>query len=89
MAPYCHTTGWPMVTHDALTEEVADGVVLADLVAGLLGAREGAVVCTHRPVLPAVLEAIGLPDDVRLEAGEMLVVHHRKGRIVATERHLP
>ena len=45
--------------------------------------------CTHRPVLPTVLDALGVPDDVRLEPGEMLVVHHRKGRIVATERHLP
>jgi 8-oxo-dGTP diphosphatase len=46
-------------------------------------------VCTHRPVLPLVLAAVGVRDGVRLETGEMLVVHHRKGRIVATERHLP
>jgi hypothetical protein len=55
----------------------------------LLQAREGAVVCSHRPVLPTVLDAVGVTEDVRLEVGEMLVVHHRKGRIVATERHLP
>ena len=35
--------------------------------------------CTHRPVLPTVFDALGLADP-ELEPGEMLVVHHRKGR---------
>lgn len=89
VAPYAHMSGWPMVTHDALTEEDASIELVVDLVDDLLDEREGAVVCTHRPVLPTVLDAIGVPGDVRLEPGEMLVVHHRKSRIVALERHLP
>ena len=43
------------------------------------------MLCTHRPVLPTVLDALGVAD-VKLEPGEMLVVHHRKGDVVATER---
>lgn len=89
VAPYAHATGWPLVTHDGLTEEDASIESVVDLVDDLLEAREGAVICTHRPVLPTVLDAIGVPGDVQLEVGEMLVVHHRKGRIVASERHLP
>ena len=89
VAPYAHTTGWPLVTHDGLTEEDATVESVVDLVDDLLEEREGAVICTHRPVLPTVLDALGVPGDVRLEPGEMLVVHHRKGRIVATERHTP
>ena len=42
------------------------------------------MLCTHRPVLPTVLDALEVPD-VELEPGSMLVVHHRKGRVVATE----
>jgi 8-oxo-dGTP diphosphatase len=89
VAPYAQTTGWPLVTHAGLTEEDASVEEVVDLVDDLLKASEGAVICSHRPVLPTVLDAVGVEDDVRLEVGEMLVVHHRKGRIVATERHLP
>lgn len=89
VAPYCDTTGWPLTLHESLTEEGVRADAVAGLVGDLLGTHAGVVVCTHRPVLPVVLAATGVRDDVRLEPGEMLVVHHRKGRIVATERHLP
>ena len=56
-----------------------------ELVTALLAADSSAVLCTHRPVLPVVLEALGLAD-VKLEPAEMLVVHHRKGAVVAAER---
>jgi len=45
------------------------------------------VLCTHRPVLPAVFDALGVPDP-GLEPGGMVVVHLRKGRVTATESHL-
>ena len=84
VTPYADTTGWPVKLYDELSEEDAtvDGVV--DLVDGLLDVGESAVICTHRPVLPTVTDALGVPE-ARLEPGEMLVVHHRKGRVVATE----
>jgi 8-oxo-(d)GTP phosphatase len=86
--PYGDTTGWPTELYDELSEEgaSADGVV--EIVDALLDSSEGAVLCTHRPVLPTVLDALGV-DDVRLEPGAMLVVHHRKGRVVAAEVHRP
>jgi 8-oxo-(d)GTP phosphatase len=88
VAPYADTTGLPLLTHDGLTEEHASTPSVASLVGDLLEARAGVVVCSHRPVLPLVLAAMGIQDDVRLGLGEMLVVHHRKRRVVATERHL-
>ncbi|MBL0749059.1 NUDIX hydrolase [Nocardioides sp. G10] len=82
--PYVDTTGWPTKLYDELSEEhaSADGVV--ELVDALLHGSEGVVLCTHRPVLPTVIDALGV-DDVDLEPGAMLVVHHRRGRVVATE----
>ena len=62
--------------------------VVTGLVEDLHTTHRGAVLCTHRPVLPLVFEALGL-DDPALAPGEMVVVHLRKGRVVATERHLP
>ena len=86
--PYGHTTGWPMIAHEALSEEHATIRGVLDLVDDVLDAREGAVLCSHRPVLPTVLDALRIPDTA-LEPAEMVVAHHRKGRIVAVENHLP
>jgi 8-oxo-dGTP pyrophosphatase MutT (NUDIX family)/phosphohistidine phosphatase SixA len=84
VTPYVETTGWPMKLYDELSEEDAtvDGVV--QLVDSLLEGGESTVLCTHRPVLPTVLDALGVPD-VELDPAAMLVVHHRKGRVVASE----
>lgn len=58
-----------------------------DLVAAL--APDGpSVVCSHRPVLPALLDEAGAPATSPLSQAEFVVVHHRGGLAVATERHL-
>jgi len=44
------------------------------------------VLCTHRPVLPYVYEALGVRDP-KLDPGAMLVVHHRRGQVVGLEQH--
>ena len=85
VTPYVHTTGWPLHSWDELSEEGVLVPAIDELVEKLLAADSGAVLCTHRPVLPVVLESLGLADE-KLEPAEMLVVHHRKGTIVATDR---
>jgi 8-oxo-dGTP diphosphatase len=87
VAPYAHMAGWEIEATDVLAEEGADTELIGDLVAGLVMGKEGAVVCSHRPVLPSVFAALRQPP-VRLEPGEMLVIHHRKGSCAATERHV-
>ena len=71
---------------DGLSEEDATAKTVVRVVDELLDSGEGAVLCTHRPVLPAVFDALGIPE-LHLEPGGMLVVHHRKGKVVATEHH--
>lgn len=91
VVPYADVTGWPVKQYDELSEEDATVEGVVDLVDGLLHSdldSGGAVLCTHRPVLPTVLDALQVPD-VFLEPGAMLVVHHRKGRVVATEHLEP
>jgi len=58
-----------------------------ETVAMLLAQKESAVLCSHRPVLPEILAALGVAEEP-LDPGEMVVCHHRKGRVVAVERHL-
>ena len=89
--PFAHTTGWALETRRALSEEDATAKRVGRVVADLLEGDRGAVVCSHRPVLPLVLGALGVDPATmagELEPGEMLVAHVRKGRVVATERHL-
>jgi len=91
VTPYAGTTGWPLEPDDRLSEEDSTPKrvrrVVEALVAQVDGDDRGAVLCTHRPVLPEVFEALGI-DDPRLGLGEMLVAHLRKGVVAAVERHL-
>ena len=84
VTPYVDTTGWPMKKYDELSEEDATAQGVVDVVDALLESGDSTVLCTHRPVLPTVLDALRLPE-TKLEPGWMLVAHHRKGRVVATE----
>jgi 8-oxo-dGTP diphosphatase len=86
VAPYADTTGWKLELEDGLSEEDATDSTVQGLVEELLTADEGSVLCTHRPVLPTVFEALGL-EDPRLEPGGLLVAHVRKSRVVAVEMH--
>ena len=71
---------------DALSQEDATSESVREQVAVLLAAKEASVLCTHRPVLPWVFEALGL-EDPKLEPGSILVAHHRRGKVRATEQH--
>jgi 8-oxo-dGTP diphosphatase len=85
--PFTEVTGLDLVPYDALTEEEAGEDEVRAVVEELLAAKECTVLCGHRPVLPTILDALGVPE-VRLEKGEMVVVQHRGGAVVSTERHL-
>jgi 8-oxo-dGTP diphosphatase len=84
VVPYGDAFGWPVKKYDELSEEDASVEAIVDLVDALLEGDESTVVCSHRPVLPTVMDALQVPA-VKLEPGSMLVAHHRKGRVVATE----
>ena len=88
LAPYAHETRTDLHVTDALSEEDATRDAVADVVDDLVTGGVPAVLCSHRPVLPLVWDALGVPE-TRLEPGEMLVAHHRRGHVVAVERHAP
>jgi 8-oxo-dGTP pyrophosphatase MutT (NUDIX family)/phosphohistidine phosphatase SixA len=88
VVPYCQATGLQPELVDVLSEEDARPRKVRKLVAAavdLLQESGPTVLCTHRPVLPAVFGALGT-DDPGLEKGELLVAHLRHGRVVAVER---
>lgn len=92
IAPYAATTGFVPDLRRGLSEEKASEKAIAGIVAEASEVDAGTVICTHRPVLPLVYDALGLDPrttPTAQEPGEMLVLHLRKGRVVAVERHHP
>jgi 8-oxo-dGTP diphosphatase len=82
VAPFAQLAGLPITEDPRLAEDRPP----ADLAAAVLEALDRpAVVCSHRPVLPDAFAALDL-SAVDLAPGEGVVVHHRGGRVVATER---
>jgi len=89
VAPYCRATATEPELLDRLTEEHARKGKVRKLVRRAVAALDDAgptLICTHRPVLPLVFDALGL-EDAELDKGELLVAHVRRGRVVAVERH--
>jgi 8-oxo-(d)GTP phosphatase len=82
--PYADAHGLKLEEYDGLSEEDATSDSVREVVDDLLETKEGAVLCTHRPVLPSVFDALGV-EDPRLAPAGLLVVHHRAGKVVATE----
>ncbi len=88
LEPYATYAGRGVEPRDALSEEDASAAGVTALVDELLEDDRGTVLCTHRPVLPTVLDALGIETD-KLAPAEMVVVHHRRGVVLAVERHHP
>ena len=86
VGPYADVAGLDLEVTRDLSEQDATPRSVTRHVHRLLERPEPAVLCTHRPVLPLVYDALGVADP-RLDAGAMLVVHHRRGQIMAVEHH--
>ena len=86
LTPYADAAGLPLETTRRLSEEDATRRGVRRIVGELVEGDECAVVCSHRPVMQDLFDALGL-ENPGLQAGEMLVAHVRKGEIRATERY--
>ena len=86
VAPYAESDDLDIEVTEDLSEQQASGRCVSAQVERLLDLAEPAVLCTHRPVLPLVLEALAL-EQRKLEPGSLLVAHHREGRVVCVEEH--
>ena len=86
VSPYADVADLEVEVTDELSEEDATPEAVERIVHELLERREPVVLCTHRPVLPHVYEALGVRDP-KLNPGSMLVVHHRRGQVVGHELH--
>ena len=86
--PYATEQVLPVAELDELSEEGFDEAAAGHLLSELLATPEPSVLCGHRPSLPRLFEILGVEEEP-LAPGELVVCHHRKGAVVATERHSP
>ena len=86
VAPYARDQVVAIETEPGINEEESTPGSVTATVADLLAGKEGAVLCSHRPVLPQILGDLGVEEEP-LAPGELVVCHHRNGRVVAVERH--
>ena len=86
--PYATEQVLPLTELDELSEEGFDEAGARMLLSELLSTPESSVLCSHRPALPRLLEILGVEEEP-LAPAELVVCHHRKGAVVATERHSP
>jgi 8-oxo-(d)GTP phosphatase len=85
--PYAEEHGVTLVEATALSEEAFDEEHVGEVLDRLLAKKDPTALCSHRPGLPWILERLGVAEEP-LAKGELVVCHHRKGRVVATERYL-
>jgi len=87
VSPYARDHVLSIEAVPGVNEVDSTPVTVSTTVSSLLATKENAVLCSHRPVLPRIMEVLEI-DEEPLSPGELVVVHHRKGRVVATERYL-
>ena len=88
LEPFAKEHVIPLEEVDELSEEEYDEPGAATLLEALMRAPGSSALCSHRPVLPELFRLLGFEEEP-LAPSEMIVVHHRKGLVVATERHQP
>lgn len=81
--PYAASVKALLEVDDRLSEETKPKLVSRSIET-ILERKRPTVVCTHRPTLPWVFATLGI-EPHELAPGEGIVIHHRKGRVVATE----
>ncbi len=85
--PYAEAQLLTLTDEVALSEEGYDASIARVLLDGLMATPGPSVLCSHRPVLPHLFDLLGFTEEP-LAPSELVVCHHRKGGVVATERHL-
>lgn len=82
--PYAHSISTFIEIDDRISEDTTFGQVQRSL-AAMLDRKRPVVLCTHRPTLPWIFDAIGT-ESYDLAPGEGVVIHHRKGTVFAVEK---
>lgn len=79
--PFADRSGAKVLLEPALSEERATASRVRKVVKSLLTSSRRAAICSHRPVLPWIFEALGV-DPIPLPPGGIVAVHRRDSTVV-------
>ncbi len=84
--PYVNDVDTKLRIDRSLSEDAFDADRLTARIHKELAAARPVAVCSHRPVLPAIYEALGIESEA-LEPAGLSVIHRSKGRVRAVEHY--
>lgn len=84
--PYADHLNADIVLEPGITEEKSSPSRVVECLRSVCATKQPAVLCTHRPVLPMIFEALEIAP-IPLEPAQLMVVHHRGRKVLATELH--
>ncbi len=84
--PYVNAHQARLRLDPSLSEQSFDETAMRARVLRELGGTKRVAICSHRPVLPDIQDAVG-QDPAALEPGGLLVLHRRNGRVESVEHH--
>jgi 8-oxo-dGTP diphosphatase len=84
--PYVNTTSVAIRLDSAFSQEAMNARKIARKVGRAMESGERIALCSHRPVLPVIFEAIGI-EPIPLDPAGVVVVHRLDGKVVCVEQH--
>jgi 8-oxo-dGTP diphosphatase len=84
--PYLNSTKVSIRLDPAFSQDKMQRGGMARQVRQAMQSSRRIALCSHRPVLPAIFEVIGI-EAIPLDPGGVVVVHRDKGKVLSVEQH--
>jgi 8-oxo-(d)GTP phosphatase len=84
--PYVNTASVAIRLDTAFSQEAMNARKIARTVGRAMQSDERMALCSHRPVLPVIFEAIGI-EPIPLDPAGVVVVHRLDGKVVSVDLH--
>ncbi|HYO32636.1 MAG TPA: NUDIX hydrolase [Nocardioidaceae bacterium] len=84
--PYLNSTRVSIRLDPAFSQDKMQRGGMARQVRQAMQSSKRIALCSHRPVLPAIFEVIGI-EPISLDPGGVVVVHRDKGKVLSIEQH--
>jgi 8-oxo-dGTP pyrophosphatase MutT (NUDIX family)/phosphohistidine phosphatase SixA len=84
--PYVNTASVAIRLDSSFSQDAMNARKVARKVGLAMETGERIALCSHRPVLPVIFEAIGI-EPVALDPGGVVVVHRLDGKVVSVDQH--
>jgi 8-oxo-dGTP pyrophosphatase MutT (NUDIX family)/phosphohistidine phosphatase SixA len=84
--PYVNSGPVAIRLDAALSQDAMNARRISREVGRAMESSDRIAICSHRPVLPVIFEAIGI-EPVALDPAGVVVVHRHEGKLVALEQH--